>query len=396
MRWALGAALALAVSGIARADDDNPVTALKSLIEENYAYDLPEGFTTADIAPVKPGDPAANLRAAEHVLNQLADHHANLSANLADSYALVPTGADLWIECTPDCAITDIRTSSPASKAGLRPGMVLENVGDEKLDDAIERFFARPAANDEERSFAARTLAAGKRNAKRRLAFRSGGAIRRVTLEPFSSKPVESRLTVSMPTSDVIRVRFHNSLGDNRTIAEFDRAAAAFVDKKAVILDLRDTPSGGNTTILRSILGHFIDTPAAYQRHDLPVEMREYGVERSWVEWVSPRKPVFDGPLYVLVNRWTGSVGEALAIGADAAADAIVIGRPMAGLKGAIYSYDLPGADFVVRFPVERLYHVNGTPREEFMPDVIVGAGEKGDDALLAALAMINEERPKD
>jgi hypothetical protein len=44
----------------------------------------------------------------------------------------------------------------------------------------------------------------------------------------------------------------------------------------------------------------------------------------------------------------------------------------MAGLRGAIESFPLPCLDASVRLPVERLYQVDGTPRELAEPDVIV------------------------
>ena len=40
----------------------------------------------------------------------------------------------------------------------------------------------------------------------------------------------------------------------------------------------------------------------------------------------------------------------------------------MAGLLGAIYDYKLEQSGMVIKFPVERLFHVNGTPREDFEP----------------------------
>jgi len=36
----------------------------------------------------------------------------------------------------------------------------------------------------------------------------------------------------------------------------------------------------------------------------------------------------------------------------------------MAGLKGAVYDFDLPKTGLRVKFPAERLYTVAGLPRE--------------------------------
>jgi hypothetical protein len=48
-----------------------------------------------------------------------------------------------------------------------------------------------------------------------------------------------------------------------------------------------------------------------YQKHELASEERMTGVRRSWLELVSPRGEfVYSKPVAVLVNRWTGSMGE--------------------------------------------------------------------------------------
>lgn len=102
--------------------------------------------------------------------------------------------------------------------------------------------------------------------------------------------------------------------------------------------------------------------------HSLPAEERQFGVARQWVEQVLPRAGKYHrGPVTVRVGRWTGSMGEGLAVGFDAIG-ARVEGDPMAGLLGAIYDYKLEKSGMVIKFPVERLSHVDGTPRERFVP----------------------------
>jgi hypothetical protein len=39
-----------------------------------------------------------------------------------------------------------------------------------------------------------------------------------------------------------------------------------------------------------------------------------------------------------------------------------------AGLRGAVYDQRLPHSGLVLKLPAERLSHVNGTPREAFLP----------------------------
>jgi carboxyl-terminal processing protease len=61
-------------------------------------------------------------------------------------------------------------------------------------------------------------------------------------------------------------------------------------------------------------------------------------------------------------------MGEGLAIGFDAMG-AEVMGQEMAGLRGAIYDHRLEQSRLIIKLPTERLMHVDGTPREEFVPD---------------------------
>ena len=162
-------------------------------------------------------------------------------------------------------------------------------------------------------------------------------------------------------------IRFGNSLGDSRTIAAFDAAMAALPPRRHIVIDLTDTPSGGHTSVARAIMSWFVVRPSSYQIHEWPAEERETGVARRWIEQVLPRDGKHHpGPVAVRVGRWTGSMGEGLAIGLHAVARAPVCGSAMAGLKGAVYDYSLPASGLVVKFPAERLFTTDGVPREAF------------------------------
>lgn len=86
------------------------------------------------------------------------------------------------------------------------------------------------------------------------------------------------------------------------------------------------------------------------------------------MEQVLPRKDVYRAQLpTVVVGRWTGSMGEGIAIG-FAALGAEVVGTRMAGLKGAVEDLRAGDADLFVKLPTERLLTPSGLPREEFVP----------------------------
>jgi C-terminal processing protease CtpA/Prc len=100
-------------------------------------------------------------------------------------------------------------------------------------------------------------------------------------------------------------------------------------------------------------------------------------------------------PVAVLVNRWTGSMGEGLAMGFETTEAGKVVGTAMAGLVGATTRIVLPCTGIGISLPVERLYNVNGTPREEFRPAVLVdvAAAAPGRDPFVeAALRVLAAE----
>ncbi|HRJ63702.1 MAG TPA: S41 family peptidase, partial [Brevundimonas sp.] len=184
----------------------------------------------------------------------------------------------------------------------------------------------------------------------------------------YEAGPGERPPISTLPSGEALIIRFNDSLGDSDTVAAFDAIMTAAQPDQTVVLDLRDTASGGNTVVARGIMGWFVDEARPYQIHRLPAEERETGVPRQWVEQVLPRPGKrHHGPVVVRVGRWTGSMGEGLAIGLDSL-DALVVGEPMAGLLGAIHDHRLSNSGLVIKLPTERLYAVDGTPREAFVP----------------------------
>lgn len=120
----------------------------------------------------------------------------------------------------------------------------------------------------------------------------------------------------------------------------------------------------------RAIIGWFVRKPRSYQIHNRPGEERETGIPRQWVEQVLPRSGRYRAKLpKLLVGRWTGSMGEGIAIG-FAALGARVEGNKMAGLLGTVDDLRLGGTDLFVKLPTERLLSVSGEPREVFIPKV--------------------------
>lgn len=300
----------------------------------------------------------------------LADHHAITGSSFSDSWVVMPSYSDLWIEREgEDYVITAVREGSPAALANIAAGDLLAMVGGVPVDEAVTGFWADLGLEPDEmqRAFAARVLAAGRRGRSRELTVISPeGARHPHELASMYAQPrTDGLLDVSRHEGE-ITITFADSLGQSATIAALDNAMAQAAPDDTVILDLTETPSGGNTMIARGIMGWFTRQPTPYQMHELPSEERQSGIARSWLELVEPRENKYHpGPVVVRVGRWTGSMGEGLALGM-AELGACIEGDRMAGLLGAIGDFEIGG--ITVKLPFERLFSIEGIPREDFAP----------------------------
>jgi C-terminal processing protease CtpA/Prc len=358
--------------------------ALDKLIVENYAYEdhwpggaLPDSQKlAAERSSVHDRD--SLLHYAEDRIASLADHHAITGSSFRDSWAIIPTYADLWIVRRDNSYVIEaVKPGSPAQAAGVRPGDRLIAIGDSGIESAVAGFWDALGLDvtDERADYAARVLAAGRRDRQRELTIARDSTQRHFTLASLYSLQTDlPPLTVTGENGRKV-VRINNSLGEQDTIAAFDRAMASVGERTRVVIDLTDTPSGGNSSVARAMISWFIDRPTFYQMHQLPAEERETGIRRQWMEQVVPRAGKHNAHLPIVrVGRWTGSMGEGIAIAFDAIG-ARVEGDRMAGLKGAVYDLTLPSSGLVVKLPVERLYTVDGRPREAFVPRAKRGDG---------------------
>ena len=360
--------------------------ALDRIIVENYGYQehwpggtLPQSDELARQRSAVT-DRRSLLRYVENRIASLADHHAIAGSSFKDSWALVPTYSDLWVERRgSDYFIDAVRADSPAAAAGIAAGDRLVAVGGVPMADAVAIFWEELGltVTDERADYAARLLAAGRRDRPRDLTLARDGASRRLTLPSlYTIQQDRPPVTVSTDAGGRTVIQINNALSDQQTIPAFDSAMAAIPANAPVIIDVSDTPSGGNTSVARAIMGWFVDRPRNYQVHRHPAEERQTGIPRQWIEQVLPREGKYRSTLPIVrVSRWTGSMGEGIAVG-FAALGARVEGTEMAQLKGAIYDFTLPASGLVVKLPVERLYTVQGQPREAFVP-AAAGGEEK-------------------
>ncbi len=394
------------------AQNNNPVAYKKDFeylwntIDSNYCYFNKKPINWAKIkelyAPqadtVKTRDGFVGI--IEKVLYELYDHHVSLGTNNSLSRRLVPTSADIWAEfVNGNAIITEVRKGFGAEKAGITAGMEVIAVNNVPVDKAIQPFLAH--TNDAEaKNYALRLLLSGDHSATRVITIKNKNTTQNyypdkdgMMLEHINYKAmVEGRVI-----NGVGYIRVNNYLFDNSIIPQFDSVLNTMLYTRALILDMRETPSGGNTSVARAILGRFISKEHYYQKHEYYAEEKETGIKRSWTEIVSPHGITYTKPMVVLADHWTGSIAEGITIAFDGMKRAKVIGTKMARLNGSVESFRMPNTRIGFNIPTERLYHINGTPRELFKPAIEVDVSKQkpcanGDVILNTALNYLSKK----
>lgn len=313
----------------------------------------------------------------ENALEELYDNHFSLNTNLQSSTRLVPTGLDIWAEwINGKPIVTEVRKGFSADKAGVKNGMEIISINGIPIEQAVNNRIGKciTYTDTEVKNYALRQLLAGTYLTHRVIVLKQNGKITSLNLDQASGNLTDtykynSLLDFKTIDNNVGYIKFNNSLGQTDVIQLFDSALFQLKNTKALIIDLRETPSGGNSIVARGIMGRFITTEMTYQKHMLPNEEIAFKIKRSWFEIVSPRGSfTYDKQVVVLVNHWTGSMGEGITIGFDVLGKAKIVGTKMAGLNGAINGFKTSKIKIPYSFPTEQLYHINGSPRETFSP----------------------------
>ena len=324
------------------------------------------------------------------VAHNFADPHFIVGPLDDQDYAIFPTSADLYAEWNAgQPKIVDVRRDSDADIRGIRPGDRLLMIDGRTPQAAVERVMGRPLPELSAQQVGAgiNIALAGIRHQRRQILIGTAGGERRFDLAPGNdfADAVAARepLTVTRRHGALV-IRIENSLGNNATIKAFAQALGQLNGADRLVIDLRNTPSGGNTTVARGILGHFLSREHAYQIHVVPGEEREFGVPRKFVEYVLPIAPRVSGKVVVLGGHWTGSMGEGLMI-AFRALGVPTAGSRLAHLLGALFNEQLELSNAKVDLGEEQLFDTAGRPRENFVPDLFQDREEAldGNDPLL-------------
>jgi carboxyl-terminal processing protease len=377
-----------------RSDDAWPE--VEAILRQNYAY--LSRVADVDALLVSVGARAAEASTvaelgtiAEALGYAFRDGHFHVRPVAGPERAWIPSSSDFWVERDGNVwRIVDVRRNSAAFTQGLRPGWELIDMDGRPIAALAREALApvQPEPDAAQLEYAVNVVTTGRLGAARSFTFRHAGSLREVLL-PAAQQSIAPRPQSLLSVTDhegIAQVRFHNSLGNNDVITAIDAALNEQISAKALIIDLRDTPSGGNTTVARAILGHFVAEPKVYQVHRNAYEEAALGVPRQYAEYVFPRGSRWERPVVVLAGRWTGSVGEALAMAFDRTAGVTTVGTPLADLLGTLNHNETRNGCLSLSFAWDSLSAADGTPREDWQPRILLDAGDTAGDGSDPAL----------
>lgn len=332
----------------------------------------------------KAADRRELLSVLEATLDQLYDPHCMFNTNAGDSWHPVPR--DLWVErIDGSVVVTAVRGHSAAAAAGIRVGDSVFRIGSIEVDRiaALRMPHGLTREHREADAWSLLSAVSGRHDEGRTFSMRRWRYCANHTFTligtPADPRPaVESRLIDGL---GYIRIGTFSASG---VIEAFDQALDELVDCPALILDVREN-GGGDTAIARPILGRLVRERTQYA---WMARRQGDGLGERWAEFVEPRGSTYDGPVVVLVDRFSVSMAEGFAMAIHGMKRGRIVGTRMAGLGAAIGRVELPYLGASAQISTEPVYHVDGTPRWMLRPDVevdLLKADPDNEDPILDA-----------
>lgn len=305
----------------------------------------------------------------EYLLDEFYDSHVMLNTNRQSSFRLY---APIYVTLKNGKAIiTNVWQHQISNLDDAMIGSELLKVNGIEIAKKIEQFptHCNDKTSDEVREWIINKIIAGRRNEPRLLELKlTANKLITIDLDKLKIRN-NSGLLNSRIENNIGIIEINNSLGQNDLITAFDKSLDELINTEGLIIDLRNTVDGGNSYVARGIMSRLISESQPYQKH---WSKRQYDgnpmVPRTWMEYVDPRGDAYKNPVVVLVGRWTGSMGEGLAIGLDGMNRAQIVGSEMERLAGEMNGFSFKHQNFGYRLSTAKLFHINGTPREEYIP----------------------------
>jgi carboxyl-terminal processing protease len=329
---------------------------------------------------------AAYFTLIETMLAELNDAHTDLRPSL-----VMNQGCFFAATREMDGQAVVVQVGPTGYNAGLEIGTVILEVDGRPVEEALAHVDLRlrkGSTSRQQRRRAFQFLVHTPLGSERDLAFETpDGTLRMATLA-CTEEVVEADsggggdvwdflLPVMRP--EIVSQQLPSGLGYIRVptlganlVAEFDAALNELMDTPGIILDLRGN-GGGNSAYGDQIAGRFLSEPFVYGRDYYAGRLPT----RAWRAWmpfeVTPRAPVYSGPVVVIMETVNMSSAEQFLIALVDSGRVETVGRPTGGASGNPVVFRLPGAHNV-RFSTADFHRNDGTPIEGvgLTPDVEV------------------------
>jgi len=309
----------------------------------------------------------------EYLIDEFYDSHLNLRTHRPSSYRLY-TSIHASIE-DGNPIITNVwQTQIENLEQNLIGAKIIEFNG-KNFQKAINDFPTHCNDKDDKdvKEWISNKILAGRYNQPRVLTLRLiNGKVIKFDLDNINVQKSQNLVTYTT-TNEIGIIKIENSLGNDKLVEVFDNALDDLMNTKGLVIDLRNTINGGDSYEARGIMGRFITEPKPYQKHQFFEKsykdpQNHPKIERTWLEYVSPRGETYTQPVVVLVGRWTGSMGEGLAVGFEGIGRAEIVGSEMRRLAGEVFDFDFKHQSYGYKLSAAKLFHINGTIREKYIP----------------------------
>lgn len=362
-------------------------------IANNYAY-LDSRTSEFDCIKKTYRDKVQNIsNTAEHILfyetilMEFWDRHIQLNTNVKQSYRvnyLVNSEFKNGKTILKDIWQTQLE---PLPKENIIDAEIIR-FNDTPFQEQIEAFPTQccDKQNPATRTWIGNKILAGRYSEPRLLTLKlTNGDTTQLDLDALNVKEETSYLSHKLLENNIGYIRINNSLGETGLVNEFNQALDKLFETKALILDLRNTEGGGNTSVAKPIMGRFISKKQTSQLYQ--------NKKKQYSGFIKPNPKTYTQPLYILANCWTGSMGEGVVIALDGMKRATIIGTEMARLRGGMTNFQFKSKDYAYVLSFEKILHIDGTPREDFIPKIYTRHTQLTEDAQLAkAIEMINHQ----
>ena len=340
-------------------------------------------------------DHTAWLHVLEEALDSLYDGHSQLNTNAPDSWRPVPYG----VRVQPGAGaaryvVTAVQRGSLPERTGVRPGDELVAIDGVSVSALFEsrrpRFLTRadPAAEE----WALESAVAGRHDTRYELLIRRGG--RESVLKPGQAAPARGDVEWKRVGTDIGLIAISTFAPNRGVVDAFDRALDALRSTRGLIVDVRSN-AGGDTAVARPIIGRLITA----RRHVRVDDKPRRGRSRPAASGVCRCARTVDlfGACGGCGRSVLGEHGRGIRDGALWPGTCAHRGHTMARLGAAVGRIELPYSKIAVQISTEPVYALDGTPRWELEPDVVVNPQRKADGNdpfVVAAIEALERGRP--